>query len=149
MIAIPIGQGHTVGHYASMAGDEQPQPGVARGVNVADILPASTDEAGGQAWLATKATVTKTGRFRRLALSQWTDNQRERGLAPEVSLYDLAQAGSMAHFLAASPASASEHSGTEGGEGGEHAEGVTTSRARPSSSTPRTTPIPISPIAGA
>ncbi len=123
VIAMPIGQGHTVGHYASMTGDEQPQPGVARGVNLAEILPAATDEAGGQAFLSTKATVTKTGRFRRLALSQWTDNQRKRGLAPEVSLYDLAQAGSMAHFLAASPASASEHSDTEGAEGGEHARG--------------------------
>ncbi len=109
VIAIPIGQGHTVGHYASMAGDEQPQPGVARGVNLADILPGAMDEAGGQAFLSAKATVTKTGRFRRLALSQWTDNQRKRGLAPEFSLADLAAPGGMAHFLAASPASASEH----------------------------------------
>ena len=103
VIAIPIGQGHTVGHYASMTGDEQPQPGVARGVNLADILPAAMDEAGGQAFLSTKATVTKTGRFRRLALSQWTDNQRKRGLAPEFSLADLAAPGGMAHFLAATP----------------------------------------------
>jgi anaerobic selenocysteine-containing dehydrogenase/Fe-S-cluster-containing dehydrogenase component len=130
VVAIPIGQGHTVGHYASMAGDEQSQPGVARGVNLADVLPVATDEAGGQAFLSTKATVTKTGRFRRLALSQWTDNQRKRGLAPEVSLYDLAQAGGLAHFLAASPASAAEHgeaageAHAEGGaEGGEHGEG--------------------------
>jgi len=130
VVAIPIGQGHTVGHYASMTGDEHPQPGAARGVNLADLLPVATDESGGQAFLSTRATVTKTGRFRRLALSQWTDNQRKRGLAPEVSLYDLAQAGgagAMAHFLAASPASASEHAegGEHGGEseGGEHAEG--------------------------
>ncbi len=105
IIAIPIGQGHTVGHYASMAGDGQ--PGVARGANVATVLPAALDEAGGQAYLSTKATVTKTGRFRRLALSQWTDNQRKRRLAPEVSIYDLAQSGGMAHFAAAAQAAES------------------------------------------
>jgi len=103
VVAIPIGQGHTVGHYASMAGDGQ--TGVARGANVATILPAALDEAGGQAYLSTKASVTKTGRFRRLALSQWTDNQRKRGLAPEVSIYDLAKTGGMAHFAAAAHAS--------------------------------------------
>jgi len=96
VVAIPIGQGHTVGHYASMAGDGQ--TGVARGANVATILPAALDEAGGQAYLSTKASVTKTGRFRRLALSQWTDNQRKRGLAPEVSIYDLAKTGGMARI---------------------------------------------------
>jgi molybdopterin-containing oxidoreductase family iron-sulfur binding subunit len=133
IIAIPIGQGHTVGHYASMAGDGQ--PGVARGANVATILPAALDEAGGQAFLSTKASVTKTGRFRRLALSQWTDNQRKRGLAPEVSIYDLANTGGMAHFIAAANASeASEASGSadlqldetehiEAAAGGHHFEG--------------------------
>jgi molybdopterin-containing oxidoreductase family iron-sulfur binding subunit len=135
VVAIPIGQGHTVGHYASMAGDEQPQPGVARGANVAALLPAALDEAGGQAYLSTKASVSKTGRFRRLALSQWTDNQRKRGLAPEVSIYDLAQTGGMAHFAAAAHASeASEASGSgdlqpdetehvEAAAGGHHFEG--------------------------
>lgn len=127
VVAIPIGQGHTVGHYASMAGDDQ--PGVARGANVAAVLPAALDEAGGQAYLSTKASVTKTGRFRRLAMSQWTDNQRKRGLAPEVSIYDLADAGGMAHFAAA--AQASESAGLESDEtehveaaaGGHHFEG--------------------------
>lgn len=124
VVAIPIGQGHTVGYYASMAGDYQgsdgPQPGVARGQNVADILPAALDEAGGQAFLSTKATVTKTGRFRRLALSQFTDNQRKRGLAPEVSLYDLAKGGGMAHFATA--ASAAESGADHSDAGGEHGE---------------------------
>jgi Fe-S-cluster-containing dehydrogenase component len=124
IIAIPIGQGHTVGYYASMAGDFASnqaiaEPGVARGVNVAAILPAAVDEAGGQAFLSTKATVTKTGRFRRLALSQWTDNQRKRGLAPEVSVYDLAKSGGMAHFAAV--ASAAEAGGEQAGDA-EHAE---------------------------
>jgi molybdopterin-containing oxidoreductase family iron-sulfur binding subunit len=121
VIAIPIGQGHTVGWYASMEGDEEsPQPGVARGVNTADLLPAATDEAGGQAYLSTKAQVSKTGRFRRLALSQWTDNQRKRGLAPEVSLYELAKGGGMAHFAAA--AQAAEDADHHGEENAEHAE---------------------------
>jgi molybdopterin-containing oxidoreductase family iron-sulfur binding subunit len=88
VIAIAIGQGHTVGHYASREGDGE--PGVARGANVYSILPAATDEAGGLAFLSTKVSVTKTGRFERLALSQWTDNQRGRGLAPNVSLAKLA-----------------------------------------------------------
>ncbi len=125
VIAIPIGQGHSVGHYASMAGDEQPQPGVVRGVNLADLLPAATDEAGGQAFLSAKATVTKTGRYRRLALSQWTDNQRKRGLAPEFDLHDLAKTGGLAHFLAATPASAAEHGEADAhaAEGGHEAEG--------------------------
>lgn len=116
VVAIPTGQGHTVGHYASHTGDvEEPQPGVARGVNVVDLLPAATDEAGGQAYLSTKADVTGTGRFRRLALSQWTDNQRKRGLAPEVSLYELAKGGGMAHFAAA--ANAAETDAAHGGAG--------------------------------
>ncbi|MAG33210.1 MAG: hypothetical protein CL908_20215 [Deltaproteobacteria bacterium] len=125
VVAIPIGQGHTVGHYASMEVDGQ--EGVARGANVGALLPAALDEAGGQAFLSTKASVSKTGRFRRLALAQFTDNQRKRGLAPEVSLFDLAESGGSAHFLAASSASASEAGGGHGeeagpGEAAEHAE---------------------------
>jgi molybdopterin-containing oxidoreductase family iron-sulfur binding subunit len=129
VIAIPIGQGHTVGYYASMSGDyaagvaEKGQPGMMRGANLATVLPAAYDEAGGQAYLATHASVSKTGRFRRLALSQWTDNQRKRGLAQEVSIYDLAMGGGAAHFAAAAMASESG-SGHEGKEmaGGDHAE---------------------------
>jgi anaerobic selenocysteine-containing dehydrogenase/Fe-S-cluster-containing dehydrogenase component len=122
VIGLPIGQGHTVGHYASMAGDEQ--PGVARGANVAAILPAATDEAGGQAYLATTASVSTAGRFRRLALSQWTDNQRKRGLAPEVSLFELAGGAAGAHGAAAAAdhGADAEH-GAEGGEHGEEAGG--------------------------
>jgi molybdopterin-containing oxidoreductase family iron-sulfur binding subunit len=109
VVAVPIGQGHRVGFFASMAYDsastsDDPQPGVARGANLADVLPAALDEAGGQAFLSTRVSVMKTGRFRRLALSQWTDNQRKRGIAPEVSLYDLAAGGGMAHFAAAAQA---------------------------------------------
>jgi anaerobic selenocysteine-containing dehydrogenase/Fe-S-cluster-containing dehydrogenase component len=122
VVAIPTGQGHTVGFYASMAAvftSGESQPGVARGVNVAGILPAAFDEAGGQAFVSTKASVAKTGRFRRLALSQWTDNQRKRGLAPEVSIHDLAKSGGMAHFAAAAEAS---ESGGDHGDAAEQAE---------------------------
>jgi len=124
VLALPIGQGHTVGHYASMAGDGQ--PGVARGVNVASILPAALDESGGQAFLVTTASVSKTGRYRRLALSQWTDNQRKRGLAPEVSLYALAKGGAgMAHFDAgaAHAAESGSAAGGDHGDGGDHGGG--------------------------
>ena len=132
VIAIPTGQGHSVGHYASHAGDASHEGATAkdavqRGVNVTDLLPAATDEAGGQAYLSTKASASKTGRFRRLALSQWTDNQRQRGLAPEVSLYDLAKGGGMAHFAAAANAAESGGHGEEedhgDGGGGHHFEG--------------------------
>ena len=164
VVAIPIGQGHSVGHYASHAGDAAFEGASAkdvlqRGVNLADLLPAATDEAGGQAYLSTNASVTSaTVGFRRLALSQWTDNQRKRGLAPEVSLYELAGG-----------AAAWRHGrgGFRGvrGRGTERTMGVitagkasmatkpvaaTTSRARPSSSIREpTTPTPTSPIAGA
>lgn len=87
VVAIPMGQGHTVGHWASRAADGE--PGVARGVNVADVLTAGVDERGGRAWLTEQATLAKTGAHRRLALLQFSDNQRERQLAEAVSLVGL------------------------------------------------------------
>jgi molybdopterin-containing oxidoreductase family iron-sulfur binding subunit len=87
VVAVAIGQGHTEGHYASMINDGA--PGVARGVNILSVLPAISDEAGARAFLATKATLTATGGFSRIPLSQWTDNQRGRNLIPEVSLAAL------------------------------------------------------------
>ena len=62
------------------------QPGVARGVNVSDVLPAGVDERGGRAWLTEQATLAKTGAHRRLPLLQFSDNQRDRQLAETVSL---------------------------------------------------------------
>ncbi len=116
VIGLPIGQGHTVGHYASMAGDGQ--PGVARGANLAAVLPAALDESGSQAFVSTTASVAATGRFRRLALSQWTDNQRKRGLAPEVSLFELAGGSAEAAHSDAAAAEDDSHAGDEhGGEG--------------------------------
>jgi molybdopterin-containing oxidoreductase family iron-sulfur binding subunit len=93
VVAVPIGQGHSVGHFASMA--ESGQPGVVRGVNVLDVLPAGggVDEKGGRAWLLEKATVTRTGRVRRLPLLQFSDNKRGRQLAETVSLVALAEGG--------------------------------------------------------
>ena len=83
-VAIPVGQGHNVGYYASMENDGG--PGETRGVNVMDVLPARPDGSGSRVWLANNALLQRTGEYRRLALSQWTDNQRGRGLAQSVSL---------------------------------------------------------------
>ncbi|MFP6640520.1 MAG: molybdopterin-dependent oxidoreductase, partial [Myxococcota bacterium] len=60
-IAIPTGQGHSVGFYASMAGEgERPgwlsvespegEEGAPRGVNVISLLSSSADEKGGRTW---------------------------------------------------------------------------------------------------
>ena len=46
VVAVPIGQGHSVGRYASRAGDGR--PGEARGANVIEMLPAGVDESGGR-----------------------------------------------------------------------------------------------------
>ncbi len=87
VVAIPLGQGHTVGHFASLAGDGQ--PGEARGVNVIGVLPSVTDERGGRAWLTSRASVSKTGRFQRLPIVQATDNKRQRMLGEVVPLAAL------------------------------------------------------------
>jgi molybdopterin-containing oxidoreductase family iron-sulfur binding subunit len=87
VVAIAIGQGHTVGLYASRANDGA--PGAARGVNVLAILPALADRRGARAFLAAKASLSSTGAFQRIPLSQWTDNQRGRKLIPEVTLASL------------------------------------------------------------
>ncbi len=88
VIGVPIGQGHTVGRYASDA--EHGRPDAPRGVNVIQVLPAATDEAGGRAWLAARARVQKTGRFQRVAVVQTSQNQRKRRLGEAVSLAALA-----------------------------------------------------------
>ena len=95
VVAVPIGQGHTVGRFASKAG--QGLPGTARGVNVGDALPGHVDESGAQAWLTEKATVTATGRHRRLPVAQPQDNKRERQLGEVITL---------AQFLEDEPAAA-------------------------------------------
>ncbi|MCP5067443.1 MAG: 4Fe-4S dicluster domain-containing protein [bacterium] len=88
VVAVPTGQGHTVGWFASKEG--QGLPGVARGVNVADALPAQVDEGGGRAWLTERAMVKATGRHRRLPILQTQDNKRQRQLGEAVMLAALA-----------------------------------------------------------
>jgi len=87
VVAIPIGQGHSVGRYASRAGDGR--PGEPRGANVIEILPAGVDESGGQAWLTERARLHKTGRHQRLPLLQFSDNKRGRQLGEAIALADL------------------------------------------------------------
>ena len=83
VIAVPVGQGHTVGRYAS-------REGAARGASVISLLPAVTDEAGGRAWLTSRPKVSATGGFERVAITQYSDNQRGRSIAEAVSLATLA-----------------------------------------------------------
>jgi len=113
VIAIATGQGHTVGHFASLENDGR--PGEARGVNVLSILPALTDESGGLAYLTTRAEVTSVGRHQRLALTQYTDNKRGRQLGDAISLTALAKAGdgAVAHFEGGEE-QAGEHGGGQG-----------------------------------
>ena len=89
VIAVPTGQGHLVGHFASKAG--QGLPDVARGANVCDALPGDgVDESGGRAWLTEKPRVGASGRHRRLPMAQFGDNQRERQLGEAITLAALA-----------------------------------------------------------
>ena len=84
VVAIATGQGHSVGHYASAAGDGR--PGEARGTNVLALLPAAQTESGGRAWLCARASLAKTGAHRRLANTQRVDNKRGRQLGEAISL---------------------------------------------------------------
>ena len=89
VIAIAIGQGHSVGFYASRV--EDGKPGGTRGVNVISILPSVTDESGGRAWLSVTAQVRATGSRRRVAKTQEHDNKRGRQLGEAISLVALAE----------------------------------------------------------
>jgi molybdopterin-containing oxidoreductase family iron-sulfur binding subunit len=82
VIAIAVGQGHTVGRWASRDGEK-------RGVNVIEVLPSLTDESGGRAWLVAKASVRKTDGHFRFAIDQDSQNQRERRLGLAVPLAAL------------------------------------------------------------
>jgi len=89
VVAIALGRGHTVGHWASAAVDGR--PGEARGVNALDLLPARADESGGRAFLTVRAKVARTGGYRAMPVWQKEDNQRDRVLARQVSLLALAR----------------------------------------------------------
>ncbi len=90
VIAVAIGQGHTVGRYASRAG-------AARGANVIAALPATSDDRGGRVWLSVRAEARRTGSFERPAIAQDSDNQRGRQLAESVSLAALASGHGEGH----------------------------------------------------
>jgi molybdopterin-containing oxidoreductase family iron-sulfur binding subunit len=86
VVVLAIGQGHSVGRYAS-----QGVEGGVRGASVNALLPSLTDESGGRAWLVAKASVSNTGRFQRLPFTQVTDNKRNRQLGESISLVALAK----------------------------------------------------------
>ena len=69
------------------------QRGKVRVAVPAKELPPLTDESGGRAWLTSRAQVSATGAHSRVALLQFTDNQRQRQLAETVSLAALATSG--------------------------------------------------------
>ncbi len=79
VVALAIGQGHTVGRFASA-------DGAARGANVVALLPAARDEADGRAWFATRASLTPTGAHRRLPNTQRNNNKRGRQLGEAITL---------------------------------------------------------------
>jgi molybdopterin-containing oxidoreductase family iron-sulfur binding subunit len=128
VIAIAIGQGHSVGRFASHTAEGR--PGEARGVNVIALLPPLTDESGGRAWLTSQAKVSATGAHSRVALLQFTDNQRQRQLAEAVSLAALANGGAAAQPAAHEPAKA-ETGGGHGEHGNGHAGGGSHEIRRP------------------
>ena len=129
VVAVAIGQGHTVGRYASLS--EDGTSGGARGVNVNDALPALTDESGGRAWLTARAQLRATGEHRRLPFTQGTDNKRGRLLGESISLAALAAGenpfGANERLPAAGAhGDAGDHGGANGdasGHGGTHPEG--------------------------
>jgi molybdopterin-containing oxidoreductase family iron-sulfur binding subunit len=87
VIAIAIGQGHSVGYFASHAAEDR--PGEARGVNVIALLPALSDE-NGEARLAHGARRSPPpANHARIAQLQFSDNQRQRQLAESVPLAAL------------------------------------------------------------
>ena len=87
VVALAVGQGHHVGLYASHQNDAR--PGEARGASAIALLPTVRDEAGGRAWLVTKARIARTGGHARLALMQQSDNKRGRQLGDAVALAAL------------------------------------------------------------
>jgi molybdopterin-containing oxidoreductase family iron-sulfur binding subunit len=118
VVAIPMGQGHTVGHFATHACDGR--PGEPRGVNVLSLLPAASDESGGPAWLAVRADVRATGSTRRLALVQTGDNKRGRQLGEVVTLAAFAAGSGNGHGAAPAPGAAGAHGEAVGHGGGGH-----------------------------
>jgi molybdopterin-containing oxidoreductase family iron-sulfur binding subunit len=103
VVALAIGQGHSVGLFASREGDGR--PGQTRGANAIALLPALTDETGGRAWLTANATLTPTGVHRRLPKTQRSDNKRGRQLGESLALTALAKGDRKGEAAAAEPGS--------------------------------------------
>ena len=124
VIALAIGQGHTVGRWAS--GADCDRPGERRGVNVIEVLPALTDEAGGRAWLLAKAKVRATGQHHRLPFVHSSQNQRGRRLGLAVTLAELAGGAKGEGHGAVEAALPPVSAGGEGaqGEASAHGEGA-------------------------
>jgi anaerobic selenocysteine-containing dehydrogenase/Fe-S-cluster-containing dehydrogenase component len=134
VIALAIGQGHTVGSFAAATPDDYsigkrggdvPQQGPARGVNVNALLPAQSDERGARVWLAVKANVTRAGGHQRLPFTQGTDNKRGRLLGESISLAAFVAGGASPWAANETPghvpgALAAVATGAAHGEPGEH-----------------------------
>jgi len=123
VIALAIGQGHSVGHWASAA--DSGRPGEKRGVNVIEVLPALTDEAGGRAWLLAKAKARATGAHHRLPFVNHSQDQRGRRLGLAITLADLegeSKHGATEAALPAVSAGGDAH-GEAHGEAAGHGEG--------------------------
>ena len=98
-IAIPSGQGHR--SQAKLDPFEPKHYDVSKvqwgygryardvGVNVLDLLPASTNAAGGFAWTVTKASISKTGDHRILPSTEGSARQHGRGIAQAMNASDL------------------------------------------------------------
>ena len=114
VVAVAVGQGHSVGFYASHEMDGR--PGEARGVNVIDALPAAVDEAGGRAWFSTKVQLSKTGRTVLFAVSQTQDNQRQRSIGEAMPLAALAAGAAAKGEAAQAGGEAPAHGGGESTE---------------------------------
>ncbi len=88
VVAIPIGQGHA--HYGRWASG--------RGVNPLTLLPAAADESsGGRAWLATRASLARTGRRLSLVQTQATHDDHDREVAEVIGLAAAREAEERAH----------------------------------------------------
>ena len=97
-VAVAAGRGHaeSAGRYAKA------------GANAFDLLSYSEDRAGGIAYTATRARVTKDGTFSRLVTTEGSARQHGRGIAQAVVVTDLGtgatrEAGGSEHAAEAAP----------------------------------------------
>jgi anaerobic selenocysteine-containing dehydrogenase/Fe-S-cluster-containing dehydrogenase component len=110
-VAIATGRGHThAGRYAKA------------GFNPLELLPLGEDRAGGLAFVATKANVTKAGGHSLIVTTEGSARQHGRGIGQAIAIADL-RAGRPGHDTGASNvAEVAEGAGTA--TGGEHGAGA-------------------------